>query len=297
MTAPMAPVPAATLILVRERAGTVQTHLLLRGLGAAFMAGKYVFPGGRVDPFDEDPAYWKRVVDLDSGDIERLLGGNFSRTPVLSFAVAAIRETLEEAGVFFAKDAGFRKRETDRVCALRLSENLPKGWFKDAVAAESWTLALSGLYRWAHWITPERMKPRFDTRFFLAFMPEGQQCRPDHREITNGLWIDIKEALEKNMRGEIPLSPPTLVTLQELLQYRDAGALKAACDRRSWGTPLLPRLVDAEIGGVILEPWDKDHGKAVPVFRVRDLEKAVLPAGAPFSKLWYDKTVWRPVEL
>jgi 8-oxo-dGTP pyrophosphatase MutT (NUDIX family) len=289
--------PAATLILVRERAGRIETHILLRGRGAAFMAEKYVFPGGRVDPFDEAVPFWERHSDLIPEEIERRLGGNFTHTGVLSYAITAIRETLEEAGAFFARGAALKKQETSRVCSLRLSGKLPKGWFNQEVAGGAWTLAISRLYRWAHWITPEQMTPRFDTRFFLGFMPEAQHCRPDGREIKKGLWIRPDAALKMNSTGEMPLSPPTLVTLQELLSYSTGTALKTACQHRNWGDPLLPRLVRADGGGVILEPWDKDYGRPDPVFSLNALEKAVLPAGAPFSKLWYNGTVWRPVAL
>jgi 8-oxo-dGTP pyrophosphatase MutT (NUDIX family) len=234
---------------------------------------------------------------LSFKDIVSRFGGDFSEEDALSYAVTAIRETLEEAGVFFADGASARKPETDRICTLRLAENLPKDWFQNEVASGRWTLTFSRLYRWAHWITPEKMKPRFDTRFFLAFIPEAQVCRPDLREITTGLWIRPQEAMEKNLAGEVPLSPPTLVTLQELLPYMTKADLMEACQKRSWGKPLLPRMVPMDGGGVILEPWDKDYSRTDPSFNPRNLENAVLPAGTPFSKIWYNGKVWRPVEI
>ncbi len=293
----MTPLPAATLVLVRERAGRIEAHLLLRAAGAAFMSGKYVFPGGCIDTADRDAAFWERHSDLNGKDLARRIGGGSCEPDALAYGVSAIRETLEEAGVFLAGGAASRKKETDRISALRLCQGLTKGWFRKEVEAGGWILAFSSLYRWAHWITPERMRPRFDTRFFVAFMPEGQACRPDLREITRGVWITPEEALKRNLTGEIPLSPPTLVTLQELLPHSTEAELLKVCRRRTWGAPLLPRLVPVEGGGVILEPWDKDYGRADPMFQLQDLEKGVLPAGAPFSKIWYNGKVWRPVAL
>jgi len=73
----MEPMPAAILILVRKPAGRIETHLLLRGSGAAFMSGKYVFPGGRVDLPDHDIAFWERHADLSFKDIGSRFGGDF----------------------------------------------------------------------------------------------------------------------------------------------------------------------------------------------------------------------------
>jgi hypothetical protein len=211
--------------------------------------------------------------------------------------VATIRETLEEAGVFLADGAALRKKDADRMRSLRLQKDLPAGWFRSEVDSGGWVLAFSRLARWAHWITPEQMAPRFDTRFYWAFMPEDQECRPDRQEIVKSLWVSPLEALERNLTGEVPLSPPTLVTLQQLLPYRTGQDLVEARQKRDWGRPLLPRLIPIPGGGIILEPWDRDYQLKDPVFDPREFEAHLLPAGAPFSKLWYNGILWRPLGL
>jgi len=296
--APMDPLPAATLILVREQAGELQVYLLLRGIGASFMSGKYVFPGGRVDPADLESVFWTAHADLDPAGIERRFGGDLSADAALAFAVTAIRETLEEAGVFLGRKRHSRDSGEGRTPPAKTHKGLSRTWFQEEAAWEGWILELSRLYRWARWITPELMKPRFDTRFFLAFMPENQTCRPDLREVTRGEWITPKEALEKNLTGEIPLSPPTAVTLQELTRFPTARRLTVALEKRTWGEPLLPRLIPIQGGGILLEPWDADyHGSLPQDIHSETLKNRVLRAGEPFSKLWHDGSVWRPVQI
>ncbi len=59
-------------------------------------------------------------------------------------------------------------------------------------------LALDQLHYYAHWITPEARSIRFDTRFFVALHPSGQEASHDQRETTHGLWITPRRALEGN---------------------------------------------------------------------------------------------------
>jgi hypothetical protein len=161
----------------------------------------------------------------------------------------------------------------------------------------AWYLQLSRLAPWAHWITPEAFKPRFDTRFFLAFVPPDQECSPDGRETTHGTWVTPAQALASNLRGETPLSPPTLVTLQELLQYKTLTELQDEVRQRRWGGPRLPRVFRQEKGAVIVEPWDPMIHKEDVEFDPATLKSLVLPVGEPFSRLWLCEGIWRPVAI
>ena len=140
------------------------------------------------------------------------------------------------------------------------------------------------------------MKRRFDTRFFIATMPSNQFCRPDSRETVEGLWISPKEGLIGNLTGEIPLSPPTLVTLHELIEYSDLKDLQAAGKGRHWDQALLPRLIPLEKGAVIVEPWDPMYSSAEINIYPNDLAASVLPVGESFSRIWFDNGVWKPVK-
>ncbi|MHB8766418.1 MAG: hypothetical protein ACYDA8_19055, partial [Deferrisomatales bacterium] len=64
-----------------------------------------------------------------------------------------------------------------------------------------------------------------------------------------------------------------------------------------WGEALAPRYLRFPRGGMILEPWDPEHGRADLVLDPAGLEGAVLPLGEPFSRLWHDGRLWRPVRV
>ena len=94
---------AATIILVREKNKALEVYLLKRSDASTFMGGLYVFPGGVLEADDRRIDTWTSQIDMTMDEIGTRLGGNrFSREEALGFGVAAIRETLEEAGVLIA---------------------------------------------------------------------------------------------------------------------------------------------------------------------------------------------------
>lgn len=293
---PLRPEAAATIILARQHAGELEVYLLKRHGRARFMPGMFVFPGGRLDPADRDGALWARGLDLEPEILAGRLGGDLSVEEAVAFGVAAVRETFEEAGVLLVRGAA-DGTERARLDGLRRSGNLPEGWLAHEAVVHGWTLSLSALGRWSRWLTPTGMKQRYDTVFFLARMVSGQECSPDGRETEQGLWVSPSQGLEKNLAGEVPLSPPILVTLQELLRYPTFEALEAEFCSPRRGETFAPRMVTAEQGPVIVEPWDPEFGQEEIPFPPRGLEAKVLPAGAPFSRIWFNGTLWRPIAL
>lgn len=290
---------AATLILVRQQAAELQTFLLRRSPSSGFMPGLFVFPGGRVDSADCEEAFWADHLDVPLQVLAERLDGSHGISVALRHAVAAARETFEEAGVLFAALAGVGAAAFKRAGERRIREGLRKGWLRSWVAAEGWTLTLSALSPWSHWITPVGMPRRFDTRFFVAALPEGQDGRPDLCETTEGLWLSPQQALTQNLEGRTPLSPPTLVTLQELASYSTLDGLQQGLKGRKWGEPIFPRLVSAGDGrgAIIIEPWDAMYGRGELRIDAEKLPERLLPAGAPFSRLWNDGGIWKPVDL
>jgi 8-oxo-dGTP pyrophosphatase MutT (NUDIX family) len=222
------------------------------------------------------------------------MGGDLSVEEALGHGVAAVRETFEEAGILLVKEGENNQEEVERMCRMRIGGGLAKTWLKDWVISVGWVLRFSNLIRWSHWVTPEAMKPRFDTRFYLGLMPSGQNCYPDRREMIDGVWIRPEDALSGNLRGDVPLTPPTLVTLQELLPYRHLIDLEQDARAKPWGEARLPRLICLDKGAVILEPWDPMIHQEVEINSAQ-LETRVLPAGHPFSRLWLHAGVWTPV--
>jgi len=284
------------VILTRELAGRLQVYLLKRSPRSGFMAGYFVFPGGTIDSQDRHFELFSQHGDLTFGELSTRFGSDLAGEQALTYCVAAIRETFEEAGVRLFQRDNPPAADLERVDRLRLSTGLEKDWLLKLVAQDSCRLKLSALSRWSHWITPELMKRRFDTRFFLAAMPSNQFCRPDEKETVQGLWVSPEEALRGNAAGQIPLSPPTLVTLHELLKYTNLNRLQTENYYRPWGRTRLPRLVPLSNGAVLVQPWD-------PMYRQKEinidpavLPEWVLPVGASFSRIWCDNGIWKPIK-
>jgi 8-oxo-dGTP pyrophosphatase MutT (NUDIX family) len=292
---PKIPRSASTVVLAREHNGGLQVYLLRRSARSGFMPGNYVFPGGLVDPEDHEPGFWKTHVDMESRSISRWLGSDLTVDETLAHGVAAIRETFEEAGVFLAYRKPQTRQDLENVCERRMATPLPKGWLREWVVSDGWTLALSQLARWSHWVTPEARSRRYDTRFFLAIMPSGQQCRPDTRETTHGIWVSPEKGLDGNLGGKIPLSPPTLVTLHELLQYPDMKSLERELQNQLWGETRVPLLIRSSKEAMIVLPWDPLYPQEGEM-DIEVQEKVDLPLGENFSRLWYNEGIWRPVQ-
>ena len=276
--------PAASTILVRPHGKGFQVYLLKRSAESRFMPGAHVFPGGKVDP--EDYGFDVRT--------------NRSQTPLEEtrpFIIAAIRETFEEAGVLLGERNRNRGPDLDSLLDLRRRGRLRPGWFSEPMREENRVPDGSGLFRWSHWITPRLMKHRYDTRFFLARMPENQTCTPDNRETSDGLWITPYNALAGNLSGEISLSPPALVILNELQGYPSMEPLMRAASKRSWGDVIEPRLVPLERGSLIIEPWDPMYGTDSIRMERSTFEEYILDPGEPFSRLWHDGRLWRPIRF
>jgi len=289
------PVLASTVILIRPYNEELQVYLLKRSKQSGFMAGKYVFPGGKVDPEDFGLKIGDLHIDLDADGIKKRFGDGISSEKMCALSTAAVRETFEEAGVFFAYRERQSEKDIKQVCEMRLKENCLPGWFMKQVISEKWVLNFGALFGWSHWITPALMKHRFDTYFFIASLPQGQICVPDTREAVDGIWISPEKGLTGNLEGKIPLSPPTLVTLHELLKYSDLDSLNKDIKNRKWHRTLLPRLVPLKHGAVILEPWDPAYNRENIKLDIKSIKDDILPVGESFSRIWFDDNLWRPV--
>jgi 8-oxo-dGTP pyrophosphatase MutT (NUDIX family) len=85
--------------------------------------------------------------------------------------------------------------------------------------------AKAGLVAFARWITPEAVKTRFDTWFFLAPAPEGVEAKVDGYEIVDAIWLSPQAALASQAAGELFLVFPTIKQLQQLASFESAEAL------------------------------------------------------------------------
>jgi 8-oxo-dGTP pyrophosphatase MutT (NUDIX family) len=108
------------------------------------------------------------------------------------------------------------------------------------------------LVKFSRWITPAEVVVRFDTHFFLAPLPDGQEPRIDGDEIVDQGWFTPAEALAANRRGEIELVFPTIKHLEQIGAFASADELLAYASGREVG-PVQPRVVtEGETARVVL---------------------------------------------
>ncbi len=214
MQAARPPRPAATLILLRAGADGLQTLMLQRTQEAAFLGGAYVFPGGSLDAAD---AATRRVVGLTDAQASERLGVACGG---LAYYVAAVRECFEEAGVLLALH-----KDGTPVCAADAQKLLPwRERFFEMLEAQDLYIPAAALAYYGHWITQPGRSRRFDTRFFVALAPEGQEGAHDATEHVHQLWTTPHNALERGRRGEIELVYATKHTLQDLARFTEPHA-------------------------------------------------------------------------
>jgi 8-oxo-dGTP pyrophosphatase MutT (NUDIX family) len=242
---PVTPVPAATLVLLRDRpSGAFEVLLIRRHSASKFAAGDFVFPGGKIETSDgpTDADAWCR--SLDAPGAARALANLDDPRAALAHWIGVIRETFEEVGILLActRDGARPRVDGQRFAAYRRACQADHRAFWDMLRAERLTLATDELVYFAHWITPETQPLRFDTRFFAAKLPPGQNAVADEREITEVRWLSPREALDSSARGALSLRNPTVKNLE---LFGGAPSAAAALDRlrgRQVRT-ILPRVI------------------------------------------------------
>ncbi|MEU3097240.1 NUDIX hydrolase [Streptomyces sp. NPDC006967] len=259
---PVTPKRAATVMLLKDTGEGPAVHMLRRRTSMAFAGGAYAYPGGGVDPRDDDRhirwagpsrAWWADRLGVDEAGAQAIV-------------CAAVRETYEEAGVLLAGptpgtvvgDTTGEAWEADRsaLVARELS-------FADFLDGRGLVLRSDLLGAWTRWITPEFEARRYDTWFFVAMLPEGQRTRNASTEADRTVWIAPRGAAAGYDRGELLMMPPTIATLRQLAAYATAEeALEAAPAR-----DLTPVLATAclEEGEIVLSwPGHDEFTKHIP---------------------------------
>jgi 8-oxo-dGTP pyrophosphatase MutT (NUDIX family) len=207
------PRQAATVILLRG--GTEQLELLLvkRTPKARFMGGVWVFPGGAVEQAIDRGSPLEDHATADGSALEATADSSPFEDDAAHRA-AAVRELREEAGV-----------------------ELP---------------ATTELIKFSRWITPAEVKIRFDTHFFLAPLPPGQEPQVDGEECIELGWFTPQGALAAHRAGEILLVFPTIKHLEQLRAFPTAAGLLEHARGRTV-EPVQPRLVlEGEVARVLL---------------------------------------------
>jgi 8-oxo-dGTP pyrophosphatase MutT (NUDIX family) len=200
------PRDSATLILIDRQHAVPKVLLGRRHLRHRFMPGKFVFPGGRIEPADRLMAAF---VPLQAHHIARLMQRvrRPSTAKAAAFALAAVRETYEETGLMLG---------TKTECSIKTPPGAWEAFAKAAVMPD-----LSAIHFIARAITPPKRPLRFDSRFFaadasaIAHRADGF-VGPD-AEFVELIWLPINEARSLDMPGI------TAVVLEELADRIAAG--------------------------------------------------------------------------
>lgn len=257
---PAIPSPAATLVLLRDRLeGGVEVLLIQRHRASKFAGGDFVFPGGKIsmDDMPADASAW--CVGLTAEEAHRRLGNAGPPREALGFWVGAIRETFEEVGILLASgpDGRLARADGERFQAYRRACLKDARAFWRMLRDERLRLATDRLVYFAHWITPEENPIRFDTRFFAAEAPPGQEASADLEEIVAVRWMTVNDALDALRRREISLRLPTLRNLK-LLRGASVQAVLAALDGRVVPT-IRPRVLGEGETRTVLLPGDPGY--------------------------------------
>jgi 8-oxo-dGTP pyrophosphatase MutT (NUDIX family) len=217
---------AATVVLVRDRPH-LEVLMLQRTPHAVFSPGASVFPGGAVDDDDRAPAVAALVTGGDdpavSDEMSLSRGG-------LGVKVAAARECFEEAGLLLARSAATgaavdltEAARRARLADLRHALNGGRVAWADVLAAEHAVLDVRDLHLFAHWRTPVGAPRRYDTWFFVARAPDGDDGIHDDNELVASAWMSPADALGEHRAGGIDLIFPTMRTLTILSRFGTAG--------------------------------------------------------------------------
>lgn len=177
------PKDAATLILVKRDDGTPRVLMGRRHEGMAFMAGKYVFPGGRVDPGDQ-----RLLVETElRQDVLAKLTKGATPSRAKGLALAAIRETFEETGIIL----GERSEKLPRT-----KTDAWKRFFSHGLMPR-----LDRLEYIARAITPPNRTRRFDARFFMADAAHIGHAleRAESDELLEACWLTFEEARAQDL--------------------------------------------------------------------------------------------------
>ena len=247
--APTTPLPAATILLLRDGADGLEVLMIERHSRISFAGGALVFPGGKVDAAD------RLLLAHCVTDAEE---------DTLISRIAAIREAYEEARILLAHHAGSTDlMSADEVHAFH-EHYVRTGDFLSTVIATGVTLATDLLVPIAHWITPAISPKRFDTQFFVALAPTEQIALEDGFEAVETIWTTPSAALGAEESGSRILMVPTFFVLRKLGQSRSAAAAIEAA-RNGQVRPIMADLIQTDDGETANIPADSGYDlDAVP---------------------------------
>ena len=254
ITPPVAAIAAATVLLVRDEPN-FEVLMVKRHHQIDFASGALVFPGGKAEVGDSDPAWAALSTGWRAdGGVEQAL------------KISAIREAFEESGVLLARTPdGTPWCAEPRAAEAREAVAKGERSFLELVRDLELRLDLGAMTVYARWVTPVNMPKRFDTWFFIATAPEDQLAACDGWETVDAEWIAPAEALRMAQDGTRKIIFPTRMNLQMLSESRSADEAIAASKART--LVVVEPQVERRDGELYLTlPPDAGYGRVVEAF-------------------------------
>ncbi|WP_207764826.1 NUDIX hydrolase [Hyphococcus luteus] len=242
-------IPAATIILLRD-APQFEVLMVERHAEIAFAGGALVFPGGRIDAGDHNPAWAAHCEGFDAVPEEE-------RAP----RIAAMREAFEETGLLLARRNGetIGADEAEKLSSWRKRVEDDDRLFLEMIAGESLSLAADALQLFARWRPPKGVgHRRYDTWFFAAKAPESQRAKADGVEAMEIVWTAPADALAESTAGRRKMIFPTLRNVELLATSESADAVFSFAETRD-RSPIEPRRIERDGAYFLTIPEDRGY--------------------------------------
>jgi 8-oxo-dGTP pyrophosphatase MutT (NUDIX family) len=183
---------ASSVVLLKDSPTGLQTFLTYRPGSSPL--GIVAFPGGTVEPADDDvtdwvgpsPSQWAKGLGIASVELAK------------RHIVAAIRETFEETGILLAgPDASSLVEGVSGPEWMKAREAIAAQDTTFAALLERRGLALRTdlLKPLSHWLSPDFAHRRFDTRYFAAARPVSQEPTLLSSKGVWGRWASAADVL------------------------------------------------------------------------------------------------------
>lgn len=204
-------IPASTVIIARDGDAGLEILVIERAKGMGFAGGAIAFPGGKVDATDtaSGPAFLGFEGLAEDDSLAR---------------VTAVREAFEEIGILLSQGPSIGSALRDE---LRPMSDRHEIAFADLLARIGHRLDANVLTPFARWLPPAGLHKRFDTRFYLAALPEGAVHLADGTEAVHARWARPTDLLAEADAGAISVLFPTRCNIARLAQFESAAALLA----------------------------------------------------------------------
>ena len=245
---------AASLLLLRDGEdgqGPMQVLMLRRAeRDGDLRSGAAVFPGGVLDA--RDRLAHGLCLGPDDAAVSAQLG---LAQGGLDYMVAALRETFEEVGLLLAQgdvDLPLLRPWRDRLQAGEVG-------VADLCHQHGLQLDLRGLAYYSHWLTPPGVPKRFDTRFFVALAPQGQEAQADLGEAVELMWLTPAQALAPERA--LKLLPVTQQTLRDLARHASANQALAAARAVRTVPLIMPRRAASTRGLRVVLPHELPYAE------------------------------------